>query len=136
MDPEDDPEEEEEDGGAQDIDATRQAKSAVMKTSTRQVIMLRWSLIMSFFGQSTRQKLFGLAIGLSGSNIGHKCTSCFFNVFMALPFGNVSHKHGVVLRQILGCIAEGQYGQANQGQALPCQEQTTQGVRTELVTLR
>lgn len=37
LDPEDDPEEEEEDGGAQDIDATRQAKSAVMKTSTRQV---------------------------------------------------------------------------------------------------
>lgn len=36
LDPEDDPEEEE-DGGAQDIDATRQAKSAVMKTSTRQV---------------------------------------------------------------------------------------------------
>ena len=37
LDPEDDPDEEEEDGGAQDIDATRQAKSAVMKTSTRQV---------------------------------------------------------------------------------------------------
>lgn len=37
LDPEDDPEEEEEDGGAQDIDATRSAKSAVMKTSTRQV---------------------------------------------------------------------------------------------------
>ncbi|CAM9779523.1 unnamed protein product, partial [Sphacelaria rigidula] len=36
LDPEEDPEEEE-DGGAQDIDATRQAKSAVMKTSTRQV---------------------------------------------------------------------------------------------------
>ncbi|CAM9204659.1 unnamed protein product, partial [Ectocarpus sp. 8 AP-2014] len=36
LDPEDDPEEEEEDGGAQDIDATRSAKSAVMKTSTRQ----------------------------------------------------------------------------------------------------
>lgn len=39
LDPEDDPEEEEEDGGAQDIDATRSAKSAVMKTSTRQVRM-------------------------------------------------------------------------------------------------
>ncbi|CAM9788188.1 unnamed protein product [Ectocarpus fasciculatus] len=40
LDPEDDPEEEEEDGGAQDIDATRSAKSAVMKTSTRQTIYL------------------------------------------------------------------------------------------------
>lgn len=38
LDPEEDPDEEE-DGGAQDIDATRQAKSAVMKTSTRQVMM-------------------------------------------------------------------------------------------------
>ena len=37
LDPEDDPEEEEEDGGTQDIDANRNAKSAVMKTSTRQV---------------------------------------------------------------------------------------------------
>ncbi|CAM9935923.1 unnamed protein product, partial [Hapterophycus canaliculatus] len=40
LDPDDDPEEEEEDGGAQDIDATRSAKSAVMKTSTRQTIYL------------------------------------------------------------------------------------------------
>ncbi|CAM9900423.1 unnamed protein product [Discosporangium mesarthrocarpum] len=39
LDPEEDPEEEE-DGGAQDIDATRQGKSAVMKTSTRQTIYL------------------------------------------------------------------------------------------------
>ncbi|CAM9172831.1 unnamed protein product [Choristocarpus tenellus] len=39
LDPEVDPEEEE-DGGAQDIDATRQGKSAVMKTSTRQTIYL------------------------------------------------------------------------------------------------
>lgn len=37
LDPDEDPEEEEEDGGAQDIDAIRQGKSAVMKTSTRQV---------------------------------------------------------------------------------------------------
>lgn len=52
LDPEEDPEEEEEDGGAQDMDATRRAKSAVMKTSTRQVIDLFRSLAVALFNYS------------------------------------------------------------------------------------
>lgn len=65
MDPEEDPEEEEEDGGAQDMDATRRAKSAVMKTSTRQVGLVIGSLSVALFKYSVAVRLVVVAVAVA-----------------------------------------------------------------------